>query len=66
MRILHFVGEGQGWMKGIEEYVIITEEDEKESPIEDSKAPGFELESETEVGELPTSLPLETTLIPHK
>ena len=66
MRILHFTGEGQGWMKGIEEYVIITDEEEEDSPIEDSRAPGFALESQTEIEELPCSFPVNTTLIPHK
>lgn len=62
MRILHFVGEGKGFMARVKEYIIITDEDE--SPIEDWVAPGFKLDSETEVEDLPTSLPLNTTLAP--
>jgi hypothetical protein len=61
MRILHFTGEGRNFMAGVEEYVVITDDDD--TPIEDHCAPGFELSSETEVGELPDSLPLEMTLI---
>lgn len=63
MRVLHFTGKGQGWMEGIEEYVIVTDED---SSVEDDIAPGFELESETEIEDLPSSFPTEITLIPHK
>ena len=66
MRVLHFMGKGKGWMEGIEEYVIVTDETVVDSPIEDEIAPGFKLESETEIEDLPSSFPTETTLIPFK
>lgn len=66
MRVLHFTGEGKGWMKGIEEYVIVTDETVLDSPIEDEIAPGFKLESETEIEDLPHSFPTETMLVPQK
>jgi len=70
MRILHFAlneGEERGiWMKGVEEYVIITDESEEDRPIEDDRARGFALESQTEIEELPCSFPVNTTLIPHR
>jgi len=62
MKILHFMGEGKGMMSGISEYVIITENDEKN---EQFKAPGFYLESETEIDDLPTSFPINQNLIPE-
>lgn len=66
MRVLHFVGKGRGFMEGVEEYVIISDEEEKDSPVEDDRAPGFALESQTEIEELPCSFPLNTILIPQK
>lgn len=65
MRILHFTGEGKGFMLGITEYVIVTDETEEESPVEDWRSLGFALESQTEIEELPSSFPLNTTLVPH-
>ena len=66
MRILHFVGKGKGWMEGIEEYVIITEDEREVSSVDGFKCPGFVLESETDIEDLPNTLPFETTLIPHR
>jgi len=59
-------GGATGWMKGIEEYVIITDESEEERPVEDDRAPDFALESQIEIEDLPLSFPVNTTLIPHR
>ena len=62
MKILHFTGKGEGFMSGITEYIVISDDDD--IPTEDWIAPGFELSSSTELlQELPCSLPLNTTLI---
>ena len=70
MRILHFsengVEEKGIWMKGVEEYVIVTDEEEEDSSVENDRAPGFALESQTEIEELPSSFPVNTMLIPQK
>lgn len=70
MRVLHFLcnkeGGATGWMKGVEEYIIITDESEEDRPIEDDRAPDFALESQTEIEELPCSFPVNTELIPHR
>ena len=63
MKLLHFMGEGYGVMSGIDEYVVFTENGES---INEHKAPGFYLESETEIDDLPTVFPTETVLIPKK
>ena len=60
MKVLHFTGKGYGEMDGVTEYIVIIEIDEDE---DGQCAPGFELYSSTEV-DLPSSLPLNTTLVP--
>jgi len=64
MKILHYTGKGYGFMDGITEYVILS--DDSDGNDEDHGCPGFTLDSETEVGELPGTLPLDEILIPRK
>jgi len=65
MKILHFEGEGMGWMAGVREYIVIS--DDPDAPDEDWKAPGFELTSVTELeDDLPINLPLNKTLVPRE
>jgi len=45
MRILQFSGNGQGMMKGIQEYIVILEDD-NENTADDHCCPGFELNHE--------------------
>ncbi len=62
MKILHFAGKGKGFMSGITEYIVISDDDD--IPVEDWIASGFELSSSTKLLQaLPSSLPLNTTLI---
>jgi len=61
MKILHFIGEGKGVMSGIREYIVISDGQEED---EAHTAPGFKLESVTISRDLPTTLPINTTLIP--
>ena len=66
MKVLHFIGEGSGFMRGITEYVVVLDNpDEDYDVTEEECAPGFELKSETEIDDLPSSFPFNTTLIPH-
>lgn len=63
MKILHFTGQGTGWMTGFKEYLIITED--YDSLADDHCCPGFTLDSKAELDDdLPSSLPLERVLIP--
>ena len=68
MNVLHFSGEGRGFMSGIKEYVIITDDEEKddEALVQEWIAPGFTLSSNTEIDYLPLSLPLNTSLVPER
>lgn len=61
MKILHFMGVGTGMMLGIIEYVVAADD---EANTEEFEAPGFKLESETDIDDLPASFPVDTTLVP--
>ena len=62
MKIFHFIGNGEGFMSGIKEYIVIS--DDPNVPDEDYEAPGFKLDSVTElIQDLPHSLPLNEVLV---
>ena len=62
MNVLHFSGEGRGFMSGISEYVVVVDDDEID--VDEQCAPGFELVSNTElIIDLPASFPTNENLI---
>ena len=47
-KIYHFTGEGRGFMAGVSEYIVLTEDPDFNIP--ENTAPGFQLEKVYEIG----------------
>ncbi len=65
--LLHFTGEGTKLMSGVHEYIILSEEEKTDDEIKDMVAPGFELNSKTDldINEPPCSVPYNAMLVPR-
>ena len=73
MIILHFTGQGKGFMQGVSEYIMLLESEEDlmtgdyktvEEAIQAQTAPGFQLDKkyDTETDTVFTSLPMGRSL----
>ena len=72
-KLLHFTGEGHGMMSGVQEYIVLVEDDLTDTECEDHAAPGFTLDKAHSVlisnpdgtldDEWPCSLPTEDSLV---